>query len=134
MRQVPGVYEAKGGRVMKVRISREYTLQAAHRLPRVYDGHKCGRLHGHTYLVRVTLQGVPDAHMGWFMDFAEFDAVYASAVHDVLDHRSLNDAIENPTTENLCAWVADRLRPKLGALLYSVAISENDRSLVEWFA
>lgn len=117
-----------------MKISRDYTLQAAHQLPNVPDGHKCGRLHGHTYHVRVTLEGEPDPRMGWFLDFADIDGAYNAAVHDAIDHRLLNDFIPNPTTENLCLWVIAALRPVLGAWLRSVAISENDRSLVECMA
>lgn len=109
-------------------IMRSFTLQAAHQLPRVPAGHKCGRLHGHTWLIELWVTGEPDER-GWFMDFANIDAVYQRAVHAVLDHSSLNDSIENPTTENLCAWIADALKRQLPGLCRIVAM-ENDRSCV----
>jgi 6-pyruvoyltetrahydropterin/6-carboxytetrahydropterin synthase len=113
-----------------MKISRFYTLQAAHRLPRVPEGHKCGRLHGHTYRVKVTLEGELDSDDGWFADFADIDAVYQTLVHARIDHTYLNDTIENPTTENMCLWMIAVLRPAI-PLLHSVSIAENDHSLVE---
>ncbi len=111
-------------------ISRSYELAMSHWLPRVPVGHKCGRLHGHTFVVTVALRGEVNPALGWFADFAEIDAAWIARVHSLIDHSPLNEVIENPTTENLCAWVIEQLRPAFGELLYSVAISENSRSLI----
>jgi hypothetical protein len=37
------------------RISKTFTLEAAHRLNGLSEGHKCGRLHEHSYTVQVVL-------------------------------------------------------------------------------
>jgi queuosine biosynthesis protein QueD len=98
-------------------IFKEFTIEAAHRLPNVPEGHKCARLHGHSFRIRVHLEGPLDAHLGWVMDFADIKRAY-KPVEDALDHRYLNEipGLENPTSENLARWVWQRLKPELPAL------------------
>jgi 6-pyruvoyltetrahydropterin/6-carboxytetrahydropterin synthase len=116
---------------MKFRIMRRFVLQAAHHLPRTPDGHKCKRMHGHTYEVELWFEGDVDETAGWFMDFSEIDELYDGRVHTVLDHTLLNDTIENPTTENLCVWIARAVNhPRL----FKVVARENGHSAVEYFA
>lgn len=114
---------------MKYAVARKFTLEAAHRLPLVPPGHKCGRVHGHSWRIEVWLSGVPDSR-GWFIDFADIDRAYLENVHALLDHQLLNDHIENPTTENLCVFIAERLRFVLPELSKIVA-HEGDRGVVE---
>src|SRR5437762_2735443 len=80
--------------------------EAAHRLPRVPTGHKCARLHGHSYRVEVHISGPVNPEYGWVTDFADIKAAFAP-VHETLDHRYLNEieGLENPTSENLARWV-----------------------------
>lgn len=106
------------------RISRTFRFESAHRLPHVPTGHKCSRLHGHSYLCTVTVEGEPDPHFGWIVDFAELDAAW-KPLHEALDHRYLNEVggLENPTSELLARFVFDRYRLAHGRLV-SVAISE----------
>ena len=96
---------------------KEFTFEAAHRLPNVPDGHKCARLHGHSFRVRVTIDAPVDAHLGWVMDFAELKAAWMP-LDDALDHRYLNEipGLENPTSERLAQWIWRRLRPALPTL------------------
>lgn len=91
-------------------IFKEFTFEAAHRLPNVPAGHKCARLHGHSFQVRVTVEGDLDPVLGWVMDFADLKAACRD-VHDALDHRYLNEipGLENPTSEVVAAWIWDRL-------------------------
>jgi len=93
---------------------REFTFEAAHRLPEVPAGHKCARLHGHSYRVEVRIRGDVDARTGWVMDFADVSEAFAP-VRDQLDHYYLNDiaGLENPTSEVLARWIWDRLAPAL---------------------
>jgi 6-pyruvoyltetrahydropterin/6-carboxytetrahydropterin synthase len=93
-------------------IFREFTFEAAHRLPRVPAGHKCARLHGHSYRVEVHVSGQIGADSGWVMDFADLGRACAP-VRDQLDHYYLNDiaGLENPTSEVLARWIWDRLAP-----------------------
>jgi 6-pyruvoyltetrahydropterin/6-carboxytetrahydropterin synthase len=98
-------------------IFREFTFEAAHRLPNVPDGHKCARLHGHSFSVTVHLSGALDPRLGWVMDFADVKEAFRP-LHDALDHRYLNeiDGLENPTSEVLARWIWRRLAPRLPAL------------------
>ena len=105
-------------------IYKEFTFEAAHRLPNVPEGHKCARLHGHSFQVRVTITGTLDPVLGWVMDFAEVKAACRS-VHDRLDHRYLNEieGLENPTSEVIAAWIWRELKPAL-PLLSMVEVRE----------
>lgn len=97
---------------MSTRIVREYHFEAAHYLPRVAPGHKCARMHGHSYRVVVTVEGEVDAHFGWVMDFGDLD-VHVLPLIDGLDHRVLNEqpGLDNPTSELLAAWLWQRIKP-----------------------
>ncbi len=95
----------------------EFTLEAAHRLPHVPEGHKCSRLHGHSFRVAVHVEGEVGAARGWVCDFADVRAAFAP-VHDALDHRYLNEVagLDNPTSERLAEWIWERLAPDLPGL------------------
>ena len=95
-------------------IFKEFTIEAAHWLPNVPEGHKCRRLHGHSFHVQVHVEGSLDERLGWVMDFADLKALF-QPVEDRLDHRCLNDVegLENPTSENLARWIWTRLQPSL---------------------
>lgn len=98
-------------------IFKVFTLEAAHRLPNVPPGHKCARLHGHSFRVEVHVAGPVGADTGWVMDFADIKAAFAP-LYERLDHHYLNeiDGLDNPTSENLARWIWDRLRPRLPGL------------------
>ena len=102
----------------------DFRFEAAHRLPYVPDGHKCARLHGHSYLIRLTIDGQINREMGWVMDFDTINSAFAP-IHEQLDHHYLNDVegLENPTSENLAKWIWDRLISPLPELV-SVEIRE----------
>ena len=103
---------------MRIELSKDYTFEAAHRLPRVPPDHKCHRLHGHSYRIEVSIAGNVDDELGWVQDFADITAVVEPLLERELDHRTLNDVagLENPTSELLCAWLWNRLRPQLPRL------------------
>ncbi|HET6763654.1 MAG TPA: 6-carboxytetrahydropterin synthase QueD [Longimicrobiaceae bacterium] len=98
-------------------IFREFVFEAAHRLPNVPDGHKCARLHGHSFRVELHVRGPVDAHTGWVMDFADVKAAF-KPFYDELDHHYLNEipGLENPTSENLSRWIWRRVKPVLPGL------------------
>lgn len=105
-------------------IFRELTFEAAHRLPNVPDGHKCARLHGHSYRVTVHVEGEIDPHAGWVADFGDLGQAF-QPLRDQLDHRYLNEVpgLENPTSEVLAMWIWDRLVPVL-PLLSGISVRE----------
>ncbi len=98
-------------------IFRDFRIEAAHRLPNVPAGHKCARLHGHSFRIELHVSGDVDPHSGWVMDFAELKAAF-EPVFEQLDHRCLNDieGLENPTSENLARWIWSELQPRLPQL------------------
>lgn len=98
-------------------IFREFTFEAAHRLPNVPPGHKCARLHGHSFRVGVHVEGEVDADAGWVVDFAELGGAFEPLLAR-LDHFYLNEieGLENPTSENLAVWIWDRLEGSLPGL------------------
>jgi len=91
-------------------IFKEFMFEAAHRLPNVPDGHKCGRLHGHSFKVRLTLSGSVDGQTGWVMDFADVKLAMSPLLNQ-LDHNCLNDIVglDNPTSEVIAEWIGRRL-------------------------
>ena len=109
---------------MRCRITKTVTFDAAHRLPMVADGHKCGCLHGHTYKVVIGLEGEIDTEMGWVQDYGEV-AVVLNPIIEKLDHACLNEikGLEKATSEILAVWIFNQLRNKL-PLLTDVAVSE----------
>jgi len=102
---------------VKVRLVREERFEAAHRLPKVQPGHKCSRLHGHSFKVELVVFGPVNPETGWFIDYGEIDAVWRP-LHEQLDHNYLNElpGLENPTSENLAYWIWQRLKPNLPSL------------------
>jgi 6-pyruvoyltetrahydropterin/6-carboxytetrahydropterin synthase len=98
-------------------IFKTFQIEAAHRLPNVPAGHKCARLHGHSFRIEVHVEGEPGAETGWVMDFADVKAAFAP-LFERLDHHYLNDipGLENPTSENLARWIWRELKPALPAL------------------
>ena len=105
-------------------IFKEFTIEAAHRLPHVPSGHKCGRLHGHSFHIEIHVCGPVDAATGWVMDFGAIKCAFRP-VEDVIDHQFLNEVpgLENPTSENLAKWIWDQLAPGL-PLLSKVVVRE----------
>ena len=102
---------------MNVSISRSFRLEAARYLPRLPSAHPCSRLHGHSFVVEVQLEGPIDPALGWLVDYDEIAAAWAP-IAKALDHRLLNevDGLDNPTSELLAAWIFARLAPALPAL------------------
>jgi 6-pyruvoyltetrahydropterin/6-carboxytetrahydropterin synthase len=98
-------------------IYKEFTFEAAHLLPNVPSGHKCGRLHGHSFRVQVHVQGPLDPLLGWVMDFADLKTVVKPVIAR-LDHYHLNDipGLDNPTSEVIARWLWRELQPALPAL------------------
>jgi len=102
---------------MEMEVFEEFGFEAAHRLPNLPADHKCARLHGHSFRVRLVVRGPVDADAGWVVDFADLHRAF-DPCRERLDHRYLNEieGLENPTTENLAAWIWERVKPELPGL------------------
>jgi len=116
-----------------VRLSKTFRIEAAHLLPRVPEGHKCRRLHGHSYRIGVVVTGEVDPQTGWLMDYAEIADAFAP-LFGQLDHHYLNEVegLENPTSEILARWIWDRLKPRLSGLV-EIRIDETCTSACSYF-
>ncbi len=98
-------------------IFKELTFEAAHLLPNVAPGHKCGRLHGHSFRAEVHVRGEVGRETGWVIDFADIKEAFAP-LREQLDHNYLNEieGLSNPTSENLARWIWRHLQPTLPGL------------------
>lgn len=92
---------------MPISISKDFSFSASHVLGGLPTGHKCARLHGHSYRVRAKVSGRLD-DAGMVIDYGQLDWLL-DLLNDNLDHRHLNDVLDrNPTAENLAEWILDR--------------------------
>ncbi len=109
-------------------IFKEVSFEAAHLLPHVPEGHKCRRLHGHSYVVQIYITGKMDPKVGWVMDFGDLKEA-AEPIIDQLDHHYLNEipGLENPTSEVLARWIWIRLSPLL-PMLSKLVVKETPTS------
>jgi len=91
---------------MSTTLVKELRFEAAHQLPKTPPGHKCRRLHGHSFVCEIHIRGEVDEETGWVLDFADVDTAFAPLM-EILDHNFLNDVpgLENPTSENLAQYI-----------------------------
>lgn len=117
---------------MRVELSKSFTFEAAHSLPTFPAGHKCRRLHGHSFHVEVRVAGEVAEQRGYLVDYGEIKAA-CEPIRAALDHRHLNEieGLENPTAENLSRWIWQRLKPVL-PLLDAVIVRETCTSGCEY--
>ena len=100
-----------------MQIRKSFTFEAAHVLP--HHPGKCARLHGHSYRLDVALDGPLQATgpaAGMVEDFEVVTRIVKAAVIDALDHRSLNELMDNPTAENIAVWIWGRRAGELSQL------------------
>ena len=109
---------------MFVTLTRTFRFEAARRLPTIPADHPCAHVHGHGFVVELSLSGEVDPVAGWLIDYGVIADAWES-IRPTLDHRYLNDVpgLENPTSEHLARWIWRALEPRL-APLDAVAISE----------
>ena len=105
-------------------IYKTFTIEAAHKLPNLSQNHKCSRLHGHSFVIEVHVNGDNDNNNGWVMDFADISEIF-KPIFECLDHHYLNEiaGLENPTSENLVKWIWERLKPNI-KYLHSIEVKE----------
>ena len=117
---------------MKVSLTKSFHFEAAHWLPTFPDGHKCRRMHGHSFHVDVVVSGEVDPAKGYLIDYGQMKAAI-EPVRGRLDHYLLNEieGLQNPTAENIARWVFDRLHPSL-PLLESVRVHETCTTACEY--
>jgi 6-pyruvoyltetrahydropterin/6-carboxytetrahydropterin synthase len=108
-----------------MRIYKEFFFEAAHLLPSAPPGHPNARVHGHSFRVRVAIDGEPHPDTGVVMPLDDLEAVVSGA-RDALDHRFLNDVegLAQPTLERIAVWLWDRLHNRLPGLA-EIAVSRD---------
>ena len=113
---------------MRVELRKTFQFEAAHLLPHLPLTHKCRRLHGHSFKVEVTVTGECDPQLGWLIDYAEISDAFKPLLEQ-LDHYYLNEieGLSNPTSENVAAWIWERLKPAL-PLLTEISVAETCQS------
>jgi 6-pyruvoyltetrahydropterin/6-carboxytetrahydropterin synthase len=118
--------------VMKVRLSKTFDFEAAHDLPTFPEGHKCRRLHGHSFRFDVVVEGEVDPAMGYLIDYGDIKKA-AAPIARQLDHYYLNqiEGLENPTSEVLARWIWDRLKPAL-PMLSAIIVYETCTTACEY--
>ena len=109
-------------------IFKEFTFDSAHSLPNVPEGHKCKAIHGHTYHLKVLIEGDLDPLLGWVMDFSDLKNVVKPVI-DQIDHKYMNEleGLENPTCEAIAKWLWDKIKPEL-PLLKEIVLHETPTS------
>jgi len=109
-------------------IYKVFKFDAAHHLPCVPVGHKCAKVHGHSFRVEIHLKDKTDPRTGWVMDFSDIASTF-EPILDQLDHKNLNSipGLENPTSENLCRWIWQHLQPALPQLC-KIVVQESPES------
>jgi len=113
---------------MRARVLGRFRFEAAHAV--VING-KPEELHGHTFRLEVAVEG--ELRGGYVMDFLELRRIVGEII-ERLDHRNLNDLLENPTTENIALWIAEEVRAKLpkGVRLQRLVLWEGEENGVEF--
>ena len=117
---------------MRVRLVKTFTFEAAHFLPSFPDGHKCRRMHGHSFKVDVFVEGDIPAGQYHLLDYGDMQAVI-EPIRGQLDHYCLNEiaGLANPTSEMIAKWLWDRLKPAL-PLLVQISVAETCASACEY--
>jgi 6-pyruvoyltetrahydropterin/6-carboxytetrahydropterin synthase len=115
-----------------MKITQAFTFEAAHRLPHVPEGHRCHRMHGHSYRVELTLEGPVGPRTGFVVDFFDVEKAF-SPLHAQLDHHCLNEVegLENPTAENIAVWIWGAAKPLLPQLS-AVTVYETPQCWAEY--
>lgn len=115
-----------------MKITQAFTFEAAHRLPRMPETHRCFRMHGHSYRAELTLEGPVDPVTGFVVDFFEVEAAFAPLLAR-LDHHCLNEVegLENPTAEHIAMWIWQRAKPLL-PLLCAVRVYETPQCWADY--
>lgn len=124
---------------MSAIITKKFRFEAAHHLPQFPEGHKCRRLHGHSFRVEIKVKGQINPDTGIIIDFGDIKKVTKPYI-EMLDHYCLNevgeekgiDLLKLPSSENICKWLFHELEPKLEGL-HSVVVHETCTCSCEYF-
>jgi len=116
-----------------IELVREFRFEAAHYLPNVPPGHKCRRMHGHSFRGELAVRGPVDPRTGWLIDFADLKQAIDPIVNR-LDHYLLNEieGLDNPTSELVAIWIWNQLIAALPQL-HRVTLEETCSSRCHYY-
>ncbi|TAI46598.1 6-pyruvoyl trahydropterin synthase family protein [Flagellimonas allohymeniacidonis] len=133
---------------MKVKVSRKAHFNAAHRLYRpdwsfeknesVFGKCNNPKYHGHNYDLIVSVEGEIDQETGYVMDMKVLKDLIKSEVEDALDHKNLNEDVEefknlNPTAENIAVVIWNKLREHIDkSKRLEIVLYETPRNFVTY--
>lgn len=114
-------------------LRKTFRFEAAHSLPNVPAGHKCARLHGHSFAAEIAVRGGLDPALQWVVDYAEVKSA-CQPFFDELDHNHLNsiEGLDNPTSEVVCLWLWQRIAPRLPGL-HAITVRETCTSACTYY-
>ncbi|MFB6535238.1 6-pyruvoyl tetrahydropterin synthase family protein [Streptomyces noursei] len=118
---------------MAFRITKEFHFSASHRLAELPEGHPCGRMHGHNYVVELELAAPADGldKAGFVRDYGDLKQ-FSRWLDAEVDHRHLNDVLaRNPSAEHLAQWLYERWLPHYPQLS-AVRVSETAKTWAEY--
>tara|TARA_B100000900_G_C20524646_1_gene693649 strand:- start:344 stop:700 length:357 start_codon:yes stop_codon:yes gene_type:complete len=107
-------------------IHKIFSIEAARSLPNLPQNHPCNNIHGHSFKVKIIVRGLVNEQTGFVIDFSEIDTAF-KPIFKQLDHNYLNNVsgLENPSSENMCHWIWNKLKPNLPNL-YEIIIEETE--------
>lgn len=113
---------------------KKFTFEAGHYLP----GHaKCGTQHGHSWTLKVSVEGEINYQTGMVVDFSILKDEVWYYVLSKLDHKNLNDEFQFvPTCENLVIWIWEQLEMPLesrGLKLKRIKLGETADNQVAYY-
>ena len=108
---------------MKLELRKKFRFESAHFLPNFPEGHKCRRLHGHSFFVEICVEGEINPLTGVVMDYGVIKKIVKPWI-EMLDHRLINEVgqeinsplLMNPTSENIAIWLYSELKPQIESL------------------
>lgn len=96
---------------MKFELKQHFQIESARFLPFLPKDHPCARMHGHSFKITFTFVGEQHPQIGWVIDYHQIEKI-VKPILSQLDHHVLNEVpgLENPTSENLCFYIHDRVK------------------------
>lgn len=94
-------------------VTKRFRFEASHQLPN-HPG-KCKNLHGHSWVLEVSVEGEVASNTGMVIDYADISQIINPilAYPKGLDHSHLNNFLENPTSERVLRFIAGLIQEAL---------------------
>lgn len=99
---------------MKIELKQQFQIESARHLPHLDNTHPCSQIHGHSFVIWLTFHGPIKQPQGWLIDYNDIQQKVNPIIKQI-DHKLLNNisGLENPTTENLCIWLFEKIQKLL---------------------